>query len=304
MISPGPSPDALYEATDRGDKQISATGASLADWTPKSWREREALQQPNYEDQAELEAALTEIANRPPLVFAGEARSLQAQLANAAAGNAFVLFGGDCAESFKEFNTDGVRDTYRVLLQMSIVLMYGAGVPVVKLGRMAGQFAKPRSEDLETIDGVSLPSYRGDNINSCEFTPEARRPDPSRLLRAYDQSCSTLNLLRAFSNGGYASMNRVSKWNLDFMEDSEKGKQYRELAARVDAAIAFMKACGIDEEKPPMMSTDFFTAHEALHLGYEENLTRLDSTTEEFYGCSAHFLWCGERTRQPEGAHM
>ena len=306
VISPGsaPSPDALYESADRGAKQISATGASLADWTPSSWRAREALQQPNYEDEDELSNALAEIANRPPLVFAGEARSLQAQLANAAAGNAFVLFGGDCAESFKEFNANGVRDTYRVLLQMSIVLMYGAGVPVVKLGRMAGQFAKPRSEDLETIDGVSLPSYRGDNINSCEFTPEARRPDPARLIKAYDQSCSTLNLLRAFSNGGYASMQRVSKWNLDFMEDRERGREYRELAARVDAAINFMKACGIDEDKPPMLSTDFFTAHEALHLGYEETLTRLDSTTEEFYGCSAHFLWCGERTRQPEGAHM
>ena len=304
MITPN-QPDALYHSSDRGDKQISATGASLKDWSPSSWRDREALQQPNYEDADELEAALTEIANRPPLVFAGEARSLQAQLANAAAGNAFVLFGGDCAESFAEFRADGVRDTYRVLLQMSIVLMYGAGVPVVKLGRMAGQFAKPRSEDLETIDGVSLPSYRGDNINSSEFTPEARRPDPQRLVRAYDQSCSTLNLLRAFSNGGYASMQRVSKWNLDFMEDREKGQEYRELADRVDAAINFMKACGIDEETTPSMTTtDFFTAHEALHLGYEEKLTRLDSTTEEYYGCSAHFLWCGERTRQPEGAHM
>ncbi len=248
--------------------------------------------------------ALSEIANRPPLVFAGEVRGLQAQLANAAAGNAFVLFGGDCAESFKEFNTNHIRDTYRVLLQMSVVLMYGAGVPVVKLGRMAGQFAKPRSEDLETIDGVSLPSYRGDNINSSEFTEEARRPDPSRLIRAYDQSCSTLNLLRAFSSGGYASMQRVTKWNLDFMEGEKEGAEYRELADRVDAALNFMAACGIDEDHPTMKSTDFYTAHEALHLGYEEQLTRLDSTTEEFYGCSAHFLWCGERTRQPDGAHM
>ena len=304
MISPQ-QPNALYEAADRGDKQISATGASLKDWSPDSWKQREALQQPKYEDPDELEKALTEIADRPPLVFAGEARSLQAQLANAAAGNAFVLFGGDCAESFKEFRADAVRDTYRVLLQMSIVLMYGAGVPVVKLGRMAGQFAKPRSEDTETINGVTLPSYRGDNINSSEFTEEARRPDPSRLLRAYDQSCSTLNLLRAFSNGGYASMQRVSKWNLDFMEDTERGKEYRELASQVDAAINFMAACDIDEETTPAMnSTEFYTAHEALHLGYEEKLTRLDSTTEEFYGCSAHFLWCGERTRQPEGAHM
>lgn len=297
-------PGSLYTADDRADKQISATGASLKDWSPDSWQSREALQQPNYEDQEELAAALDEIHNRPPLVFAGEARNLQAQLANAAAGNAFVLFGGDCAESFAEFRADNVRDTYRVLLQMSVVLMYGAGVPVVKLGRMAGQFAKPRSEDLETIGGVSLPSYRGDNINGSDFTPEARRPDPNRLLKAYDQSCSTLNLLRAFSQGGYAAMQRVSKWNLDFMEDSERGAEYRKLAANVDAAINFMNACGIDEDNPAMKSTDFFTAHEALHLGYEEKLTRLDSTTEEYYGCSAHFLWCGERTRQPEGAHM
>ena len=183
-------------ADDRKEKKISATGANLGEgWEPKSWKKKEALQQPNYEDEEELATALGEIRNRPPLVFAGEARSLQAQLANAAAGNAFVLFGGDCAEAFDEFKTDNIRDTYRVLLQMSVVLMYGSGVPVVKLGRMAGQFAKPRSEDLETINGVSLPSYRGDNINDAEFTPEARRPDPSRLIRAYDQSCSTLNLL-------------------------------------------------------------------------------------------------------------
>jgi len=291
-------------ASSKESKSISATGANIKDWTPVSWREKEALQQPNYTDQAELAKALDEISNRPPLVFAGEARNLQAQLANAAAGNAFVLFGGDCAESFAEFRADNVRDTYRVLLQMSVVLMYGAGVPVVKLGRMAGQFAKPRSEDMEEINGVSLPSYRGDNINACEFTPEARRPDPARLLRAYEQSCSTLNLLRAFSNGGYASMQRVAKWNLDFMEDDKRGDEYRKLAANVDAAIGFMGACGIDEDNPAMRSTDFFTAHEALHLGYEERLTRLDSTTEEFYGCSAHFLWCGERTRQPDGAHM
>ena len=165
---------------------------------------------------------------------------------------------------------------------------------------MAGQFAKPRSDDMEEINGVSLPSYRGDNINASDFTPESRRPDPQRLIKAYDQSCSTLNLLRAFSNGGYASMQRVAKWNLDFMDTTEKGAEYRALAANVDAAINFMSACGIDEENPSMKSTDFFTAHEALHLGYEERLTRLDSTTEEFYGCSAHFLWCGERTRQPE----
>ena len=277
---------------ERGaNKEVSATGASLKDWKPDSWQAREALQQPNYDDEAELETVLEEIATRPPLVFAGEARSLQAQLANAAAGNAFVLFGGDCAESFEEFGADNVRDTYRVLLQMSVILMYGAGVPVVKLGRMAGQFAKPRSEDLETINGVSLPSYRGDNINSSEFTPEARRPDPGRLLKAYDQSCSTLNLLRAFSNGGYASLQRVTKWNLDFMEDQERGADYRALADKIDSALAFMNACGIDEDSPNMQSTDFFTAHEALHLGYEERLTRLDSTTEEDGAMSGLGRW-------------
>mmetsp|Transcript_8155 Transcript_8155/g.30272 ORF Transcript_8155/g.30272 Transcript_8155/m.30272 type:complete len:517 (-) Transcript_8155:230-1780(-) len=287
-----------------GSAGVSTTGASLVGWTPTSWRQREALQQPNYENQEELAAALTEIQNRPPLVFAGESRNLQERLAKAARGDAFVLFGGDCAESFKEFRADTVRDTYRVLLQMSVVLMYGSGVPVVKLGRMAGQFAKPRSEDLETIGGVSLPSYRGDNINSVEFTPEARRPDPARLIKAYDQSCATLNLLRAFSNGGYAAMTRVNDWNLDFMQSEPKGAAYQDLAQRVDAAIDFMAACGIDEAHPAMNQTSFFTAHEALHLGYEESLTRLDSTTQEYYGCSAHFLWCGERTRQPEGAHM
>ena len=295
---------ASMKAKPTKSADVSATGANLKGWTPASWREREALQQPKYEDANELENALNEIKSRPPLVFAGESRDLQEKLANAAAGNAFVLFGGDCAESFKEFKADNVRDTYRVLLQMAVVLMYGSGVPVVKLGRMAGQFAKPRSEDLETIDGVSLPSYRGDNINSCEFTPEARRPDPARLVKAYDQSCATLNLLRAFSGGGYAAMTRVSDWELDFTENTERGRQYADLASRVDAAIDFMAACGIDENHPSMQETSFFTAHEALHLGYEEALTRLDSTTREYYGCSAHFLWCGERTRQPEGAHM
>ena len=294
----------LSEIAERRTRKISATGANLKDWTPSSYRARDALQQPKYEDQAEIDAVLRRMEDLPPLVFAGESRNLQSQLANAASGNAFVMFGGDCAESFKEFRADNVRDTYRVLLQMAVVLMYGAGMPVVKLGRMAGQFAKPRSEDLETIDGVSLPSYRGDNINSCEFTPEARRPDPQRLIKAYDQSVSTLNLLRAFSNGGYAAMQRVSKWNLEFMQGSPKSAQYEKLAADVDRAIEFMHACGIDENHSVMNTTDFYTAHEALHLGYEEALTRLDSTTNDFYGCSAHFLWCGERTRQPEGAHM
>ena len=237
-------------------------------------------------------------------MFAGECRNLQQRLAAAARGEAFVLQGGDCAESFAEFSADHVRDTYRVLLQSSVVMMFGGGVPVVKIGRMAGQFAKPRTSDTETIDGVELPAYRGDNINGSEFTPEARIPDPDRLVRAYNQSAATLNLLRGFSTGGYAGLNRVSDWNLDFMEASDEGKQFLELARRVDEALQFMQACGIDEGNPVMQTTDFFVNHEALLLDYESALTRQDSTTGDWYDCSAHLVWCGERTRQLDGAHI
>jgi 3-deoxy-7-phosphoheptulonate synthase len=231
-------------------------------------------QQPAYPDPARVAAACDEIKAYPPLIFAGECRTLQDRLARAARGDAFILQGGDCAEAFTQFSANRIRDTYRVLLQMSVVLMFGGGVPVVKLGRMAGQFAKPRSADMEDKDGVSLPSYRGDIINGPEFTPEARVPDPFRLVRAYNQSAATLNLLRGFSTGGYAGLTRIAQWNLDFMANSDEGKAYMDLAKRVDEAIQFMQACGLDANQPIMKETEFFTSHECLLLDYEEALTR------------------------------
>ena len=279
-------------------------GGGRGEWTPDSWRGLEAWQQPKWPDQEALGKSLRDLAKAPPLVFAGECRNLQQRLAAAARGEAFVLQGGDCAESFAEFSANHVRDTYRVLLQSSVVMMFGGGVPVVKIGRMAGQFAKPRTSDTEIQDGVELPAYRGDNINGSEFTSEARVPDPDRLVRAYNQSAATLNLLRGFSTGGYAGLNRVSDWNLDFMEASDEGKQFIELARRVDEALQFMQACGIDEGNPVMQTTDFFVNHEALLLDYESALTRQDSTTGDWYDCSAHLVWCGERTRQLDGAHI
>lgn len=229
---------------------------------------------------------------------------MREKLAQVAMGDGFVLQGGDCAESFAEFKADNIRDTFRVILQMSAVLMFGSGVPVVKIGRMAGQFAKPRSEDLETIDGVSLPSYRGDNINDDAFTSEARIPNPQRLIRSYNQSAATLNLLRGFAMGGYAALERVTQWNLDFMQESEQGNKYKQMAQQLDEAMMFMRACGINEDHALMKSTDFYTSHEALLLHYEQALTRQDSTTGNFYGCSAHLLWMGERTRQLDCAHI
>lgn len=278
--------------------------AHLAEWRHDSWRSLTAHQQPNYPDREELKAAAERIAQMPPLVFAGECRTLQARLAKCAAGEAFWLQGGDCAESFSQFSANGIRDTFRVLLQMSIVMMFGGGVPVVKVGRMAGQFAKPRSSDTETIDGVTLPAYRGDIINGAEFTEKARVPDPWRLVQAYNQSAATLNLLRAFTTGGYAGLNRVTKWNLDFMDNSDEGKAYVDIAKRVDEAIEFMKACGLEANTPIMNETEFFVSHECLLLDYEQALTREDSTTGLWYDCSGHFLWCGERTRQMDGAHL
>jgi len=252
----------------------------------------------------QVQAACSEIKSYPPLIFAGECRNLQDRLAKAATGEAFILQGGDCAEAFTQFNANKIRDTYRVLLQMSVVMMFGGGVPIVKLGRMAGQFAKPRSADLEEKDGVSLPSYRGDIINGPEFTSEARVPDPFRLVRAYNQSAATMNLLRGFSTGGYAGLTRIAQWNLDFMQNSDEGKAYMDLARRVDEAIQFMFACGLDNNTAIMKETEFYISHECLLLDYEEALTRLDSTTNQWYDCSAHFLWCGERTRQLDGAHV
>ncbi|KAG0606865.1 hypothetical protein M758_9G174400 [Ceratodon purpureus] len=274
------------------------------DWSPNSWRTKNALQQPNYPDAAKLAEVENILANYPPLVFAGEARSLEERLGDAALGNAFLLQGGDCAESFKEFNANNIRDTFRVLLQMGAVLMFGGQMPVVKVGRMAGQFAKPRSADTENVNGVELPSYRGDNINADLPTMEARVPDPERMVRAYSQAAATLNLLRAFATGGFAAMQRVTQWNLDFAANSEQGAAYRELGHRVDEALGFMAACGLTLDHPVMTSTQFWTSHECLLLPYEQAMTRQDSTTGLWYDCSAHMVWIGERTRQLDGAHI
>jgi len=275
-------------------------------WTPSSWRTKPARHIPaDYPDAAALVRVEAQLRTYPPLVFAGEARNLKAQLAQVAAGKAFLLQGGDCAESFKEFHPDNIRDTFRTLMAMSVVLTFAASRPVVKVGRIAGQFGKPRSEQTETKDGVTLPSYRGDNINGMEFTPEARTPDPERLLKAYAQSAATLNLIRAFANGGYADLHNVHRWMVGFVADSPQGKRYQEIADRISEAIGFMEACGITPDSVPQMKqVDVYTSHEALLLGYEEAMTRVDSTTGDWYDTSAHFVWIGDRTRQPDGAHV
>ncbi len=276
-----------------------------ASWTPDSWRDRPIRQVPAYPDPARLAAAEDKLRRYPPLVFAGEARRLKAGLAQVAEGRAFVLQGGDCAESFTDFTANIIRDTFRVLLQMAVVLTFGASVPVVKMGRMAGQFAKPRSSDAETIDGTTLPSYRGDIVNGPEFTAEARVPDPGRMETAYFQSAGTLNLLRAFATGGYADLHEVHRWNLGFIARSPMADRYRDLAHRIDETLGFMAACGMTSGTTPQIrETEFFTSHEALLLPYEQALTRVDSTSGEWYACSAHFLWIGDRTRQPDGAHV
>jgi 3-deoxy-7-phosphoheptulonate synthase len=274
-------------------------------WTPKSWRSKPAKHIPEYQDQAKLAEVEKTLAGYPPLVFAGEARQLKADLAEVAEGRAFLLQGGDCAESFAEFHPDNIRDTFRVLLQMAVVLTFAAGSPVVKVGRIAGQFAKPRSAPTETQGGVTLPSYFGDNINGIEFDAAARQPDPERQLRAYSQAASTLNLLRAFAQGGYADLNFVHRWNMGFVADSPEGHRYEELATRISETLDFMKACGIDADSTPQLQqTDFYTSHEALLLGYEQAMTRVDSTTGDWYDTSAHMLWIGDRTRAPEEAHV
>ncbi len=275
------------------------------DWTPESWRAKPAVQMPTYPDPARLEAVEATLKSYPPLVFAGEARDLIAQLAQVAEGNAFLLQGGDCAESFAEFHPDNIRDTFRVILQMAVALTFGAKMPIVKVGRIAGQFAKPRSEPMETQGGVSLPSYRGDNINGMEFTPEQRAPDPQRLIQAYSQSAATLNLLRAFAHGGYADLHRVHAWNLGFVENSPEGARYAHLSDQISEALGFMEACGISPETVPQLrQTNFYTSHEALLLGYEQAMTRIDSTTGKWVCTSAHMIWIGDRTRQPDGAHV
>ncbi|CAL1376011.1 unnamed protein product [Linum trigynum] len=273
-------------------------------WSVESWRSKPAVQIPEYPNNEELESVLQTLSAFPPIVFAGEARKLEDALASAAVGKAFLLQGGDCAESFQDYNANMIRDTFRVILQMGIVLTFGAQMPIIKVGRMAGQFAKPRSDSFETKDGVKLPSYRGDNINGDAFDEKSRVPDPQRLIRAYLQSVGTLNLLRAFATGGYAAMQRVSQWNLDFVQHSEQGDRYMELASRVDDAIGFMTAAGLTIDHPIMNTTEFWTSHECLHLPYEQAMTREDSTTGLFYDCSAHMLWVGERTRQLGGAHV
>ncbi|MBB1486736.1 class II 3-deoxy-7-phosphoheptulonate synthase [Oceanospirillum sediminis] len=274
-------------------------------WTPASWREKNALQMPTYPDQQVLERVEGQLTALPPLVFAGEARQLQAELAEVAQGRAFLLQGGDCAESFDEFSANHIRDTFMVLLQMAVVLTFAGQSPVVKVGRMAGQFAKPRSSDTETIDGVTLPSYRGDIINDNAFTAEARIPDPERMIKAYNQAASTLNLLRAFSRGGMADLHQVHQWNRDFVEKSPALERYHDLAERIDETLAFMNACGITPASSPGINeTRFYTAHEALLLPYEQALTRQDSLTGDWFGCSAHMLWIGDRTRQLDGAHV
>jgi len=274
-------------------------------WSPSSWRGKNIKQVPVYPDAAALAEVEARIRRFPPLVFAGEARRLRAELAEAAQGHAFLLQGGDCAESFAEFHPDNIRDTFRVLLQMAVVLTFGASCPVVKVGRLAGQFAKPRSADTETIDGVTLPSYRGDSVNGIEFTAEARAPDPERMVQAYNQSAATLNLLRAFAQGGYADLHQVHRWNLSFVEKSPAGERYRDLAERLDETLEFMAACGLTSETTPQIrETELYTSHEALLPAFEEAMTRIDSTTGDWYDTSAHMLWVGDRTRDPDDAHI
>ncbi len=274
-------------------------------WTPDSWRTKTAQQQPTYPDPDELRRVEKELAGSPPLVFAGEARNLREQLRKVARGEAFLLQGGDCAESFAEFHVDTIRDTFKVMLQMSVVLTYGASLPVVKVGRMAGQFAKPRSSELETQGEVSLPSYRGDIINGIGFDAESRVPDPNRLLRAYNQSALTLNLLRAFAQGGMANLEQVHRWNLEFIKDTDQAERYESLAGDLDETLGFMRAIGLTADTVHQLrETAFYTSHEALLPGYEEALTRIDSLTGLPYACSAHMLWIGDRTRQIDGAHV
>ena len=274
-------------------------------WSPQSWRGKPIQQVPTYPDTARLLATEKTLAGLPPLVFAGEARRLEENLARVAQGKAFLLQGGDCAESFAEFNANNIRDTFRVLLQMAVVLTYGAAMPVVKVGRLAGQFAKPRSADTETIGGVTLPSYRGDIINGIDFTAEARVPDPDRMVRSYNQAAATLNLLRAFAQGGYADLHQVHRWTLDCVQGSLQGKLYTDLANRLSETLDFMAACGMTSDSTPQLrETEVFTSHEALLLNYEQALTRIDSTTGDWYDCSAHMLWVGERTRDLNDAHI
>jgi 3-deoxy-7-phosphoheptulonate synthase len=276
----------------------------MTNWQKSDWRNKARIQMPEYLDEAKLNAVEAQLSQYPPLVFAGESRTLREKLAAASRGEAFLLQGGDCAESFEEFSADTIRDTFKVMLQMAMVLTYGAKVPVIKVGRMAGQFAKPRSAPTEIKDGVELPSYRGDIINELAFTPESRIPNPEKMLQAYTQSAASLNLVRAFSTGGYADVHQVHAWTLGFTQGSEAEK-YRALAERISDALSFMKAAGVDQQTAHnLQSVDFYSIHEALLLVYEEALTRVDSTSGKMIAGSGHMLWIGDRTRQPDGAHV
>ncbi|WP_203792037.1 class II 3-deoxy-7-phosphoheptulonate synthase [Aquipseudomonas alcaligenes] len=275
----------------------------MSAWSPESWRGKPIQQQPQYPDAAHLARVEQTLAGYPPLVFAGEARELRRQFAEVTQGRAFLLQGGDCAESFAEFSAAKIRDTFKVLLQMAIVMTFAAGCPVVKVGRMAGQFAKPRSANDETLGGVTLPAYRGDIVNGIEFDAASRVPDPERLLQAYHQATASLNLLRAFAQGGFADVHQVHQWNLDFIANSALSEKYHQLATRIDETLAFMRAVGMDSA-PQLREVSFFTAHEALLLGYEQAFVRQDSLTGRWYDCSAHMLWIGDRTRQLDGAHV
>ena len=274
-------------------------------WAPNSWRSKPAKHLPIYKDEDLLKVSLDKIKNFPPLVFAGEARSLKSKLADVSNGKAFLLQGGDCAESFAEFHPDNIRDTFKLILQMSLVLTYSASLPVIKLGRIAGQFSKPRSSPVENINGVELPSYLGDNINGIEFNEKSRIPDPKRLFKAYSQSASTLNLLRAFSHGGFADLKKVHTWNLGFIKKSQQDKKFKELEDKIADALAFMDACGINSDFNRRLKTvNYWTSHEALLLPFEQAMTRIDSTTGEYHDTSAHFVWIGDRTRQLDGGHV
>lgn len=274
-------------------------------WTKSSWRDFPIKQQPTYEDKETLKKVEDELSSYPPLIFAGEARKLKEKLARAGRGEAFLLQGGDCAESFSDFNAKNIKNLFKLMLQMNMVLMYTTGKPIVKIGRIAGQFAKPRSSDSEVVDGVELPSYRGDIINGIEFTKEARVPNPKNMLKAYNQSAATLNLLRAFSRGGLADLNKVHQWNLEFIKDNPLGKRYDELSNKIDSSMQFMSACGLTSDiMPQLHQTTLYTSHEALLLNYEEALTREDSETGKWYDCSAHMLWIGDRTRDLTEAHI
>ena len=276
-------------------------------WKPNSWRNYPVVQMPTYPDDSKVNSVEAKLSFKPPLVFAGEVQALKKSLALAEKGNAFILQGGDCAESFSQFSANAIRDTFKVLLQMAVILTYGSSIPIIKIGRIAGQFAKPRSSDVEIIDGIELPSYRGDMINDMEFNKTARQPDPQRLIDGYEQSAATLNLIRAFAQGGMANLEKVHEWTLGFLNDTPETDKYREIANRISESLNFMKACGLTSSSVPQLrETDFFTSHEALLLNYEEALTREDTITAEkgWYATSAHLLWVGDRTRQFDHGHI